>query len=279
VGAGRRLIACSRMYNLTPEIAAAWARLFAWVAERSGVALDIVDHPAPAPLEDLWARGDMGCVFMCGWPYAMAAPRPLLLVAPVPFPARYGGRPVYFTDLIVRRDSPYRTLADTFGGRVAWTVEHSHSGFNAPRHHLLPHLGPGRTSLYAASVGPLVSPVRVLQAILDGDADVGPLDSMALDLWRAHAPERVASIRVLDTTAAATRGGQGAAAVGRPGNGKPVARGAARGARRAGTGGRPADIVVAALRRGRSRRLRGAQPPGRSSGCRGLSRAGVRRMR
>ena len=38
----------------------------------------------------------------------------------------------------MRKDAPYEGLADTFGGAGRWTVEHSHSGFNALRHHLLP---------------------------------------------------------------------------------------------------------------------------------------------
>lgn len=197
------MIACSRMYNLAPEIKAAWTHLFAWLSDLTGETLEVIDHPAPEPLEALWARPDMGCVFMCGWPYAMADPRPVLLAAPVPAPARYGGRPVYVTDLIVRDDSPYCTLADTFGGRVGWTVEHSHSGFNAPRHHLLWYRTPDCPALYTGSIGPLTSPRRVLAAVIEGEIDVGPIDGFALDLLRRHAPDDVAPVRVVETTAAA----------------------------------------------------------------------------
>ena len=44
------LIACSRLYNAAPGVKAAWDRLFAFVAERSGIAPDIVDHLVPASL-------------------------------------------------------------------------------------------------------------------------------------------------------------------------------------------------------------------------------------
>lgn len=194
------MIACSRMYNVAPEVRAAWRTIFEWVASRSGVALDVIEHAAPAPLDDLWARDDMGCVFMCGWPWAMADRRPRLLAAPVPAPPRYGGRAVYFTDLVVRDDSPYRSLSDTFGGRLAWTIESSHSGYNALRHHLLRYRTPKRPTLYAESIGPLVSPIRALQSVIDGAADVAPLDSMCLDILRRHAPGRVAALRVIETT-------------------------------------------------------------------------------
>ena len=193
-------LACSRMYNIAPETRAAWGAIFAWAAGRAGVALEVIDHAPPAPLEDLWARADMGCVFMCGWPYAMAAPRPRLIAVPVPSPPRYGGEPVYFTDLVVRADSAYRGVADTFGGRLAWTADTSHSGYNAPRHHLLRYRTDQRPTLYGGTVGPLVTPIRALRSVIDGAADIAPLDSLCLDLLRHHAPERAAAVRVVETT-------------------------------------------------------------------------------
>jgi len=197
------LIACSRMYDVAPAARAAWTRLFRWLSAESGVSLEVVEHAAPAPLEALWARDDLGCVFMCGWPFARARPQPALIAAPVPAAARGGGRPVYVTDLVVRRDSPFKSLSDTFGGRVAWTARTSHSGFNALRHHLLAHLGAERRSLFAESVGPLTTPAAALEAVLCGAADVAPLDSFALDLMRLHCAERVREARVIESTAPA----------------------------------------------------------------------------
>ncbi|WP_299617469.1 phosphate/phosphite/phosphonate ABC transporter substrate-binding protein [Pelagibius sp.] len=197
------LIACARMYNVTETARQAWADLFAWVAETSGIALTAIDHPAPAPLETLWERADLGCAFMCGWPFSRARPQPLALAAPVPLGSRYRGQPVYFTDFIVRRDRGYRSLAETFGGRIAWTVETSHSGFNAPRHHLLAYRSAERPRLYSESLGPAVTPAQCLAWMADGRVDVAPMDSFALDLIARHEPERVAEIAVIESTAAA----------------------------------------------------------------------------
>ncbi|MDE0057443.1 MAG: PhnD/SsuA/transferrin family substrate-binding protein [Defluviicoccus sp.] len=197
------LIANSRMYNATPRVKAGWDRIFAFVGERSETALEIVDHAAPAPLETLWRRPDIGCVFMCGWPFAMADTKPRIVCAPVPRPPRYGGMPVYVTDFVVRADSTATTLEDTFGGRLAWTVDHSHSGYNAARHHLLRWRTDARPRLFAESVGPLFAPRAVIAAILDGRADVGPVDGWYLDLLRHNDPSAVADLRVVATTAAA----------------------------------------------------------------------------
>jgi ABC-type phosphate/phosphonate transport system substrate-binding protein len=192
------LIACSRMYDIAPAAREAWHVIFARVAALSGVALQPFVHMAPAPIEELWARPDMGCVFMCGWPWAMhAGPRPVPLAAPVPSPARYGGRPVYSSDFVVREDAPYGSLPDAFGGRLGWTVTHSHSGCNAPRHHLLRYAA---RFPFAGAIGPLVTPVAVAAAVREGRCEIGPMDGFAHDLLRRHAPDKVAGLRILEST-------------------------------------------------------------------------------
>jgi len=191
-------VANARMYAVTPQVQAAWQELFAWVARRSGVPLRYLDHAAPAPLEALWARPDLGVVFMCGFPFASAQPQPRLLAAPVPSPPRYRGQATYCTDFVVRADRPFRSLADTFGGRIGWTVGHSQSGYNAVRHHLA-ELGSG--GRYATWVGPLVTPRRVIDAVIDGMIDVGPLDSYVHDLLKWHEPATAAKLRTIESTA------------------------------------------------------------------------------
>jgi ABC-type phosphate/phosphonate transport system substrate-binding protein len=197
------LVANARMYAVTPRAASAWRELFLSVGQRAGVELQWIDHAFPAPLGELWSRPDLGCAFMCGFPFARSAHPPKLLVAPVPSPQRYGGKPVYFTDFIVRAPADFRTLEDTFGGRIGWTVEDSQSGFNAPRHHLLQFRRPVRPSLYKESVGPLITPRRVIEAVLENRIDVGPLDSYCHDLLRKHDPALTDRLRVVATTAAA----------------------------------------------------------------------------
>lgn len=194
------MIANARMYGVTPRVASAWRELFAWAGQRADVDLHWIDHAFPAPLGELWSRPDLGCAFMCGWPFARSNPQPKLIAAPVPSPARYGGRPVYFTDLVVRATSDFRTLEDTFGGRLGYTVEDSQSGYNAPRHHLLKFRRPVRPTLYKEAVGPLVTPRRVIEAVLDDRIDAGPLDSYVHDLLRRHAPDLASQLRVVATT-------------------------------------------------------------------------------
>jgi len=196
-------VASARMYSWSPSLTAAWQRLLEWVSARAGVSLEVLNLADPVSLDDLWAREDLGCVFMCGYPWALRSDRPHLLAAPVPSPPRYGGQPVYVTDFIVRADSAYRTLEDTFGGCLAYSAEHSHSGYNAARFHLLPYRSPSRPTLYGRLLGPLHRQVPVIDAEIEGRADVGPVAGYALDLLRRHGSERAARVRVVATTVTA----------------------------------------------------------------------------
>src|SRR3954452_19142324 len=61
---------------------------------------------------------------VCGLPYVERTRRGDCPVEPVAAPvvrgARYGGRPIYFSDVIVRRDSPFRRFADLRGRSWAY---------------------------------------------------------------------------------------------------------------------------------------------------------------
>lgn len=191
------------MYAVTPDVEAAWRGLLAKVAADADVALEYVPYPAPGPLEHLWSRPDLGAVLMCGYPIALRLAPVQPIAAPIPRAPWAAGRAVYRTDLIVRQDAPYRQLQDTFGGRAGWTVAHSHSGFNALRHHLLAYRTPQRPTLYREMVGDLVTARNVLDAVRERRIDVGPLDAYWHMLIAQHAPQVCEGVRVLSSTALA----------------------------------------------------------------------------
>lgn len=197
------LIGNARMYSVAQGATAAWRALLARVAADADVALDILDYPYPASLQALWERPDLGCVFMCGWPYAKEAhlaaapPRPVL-AAPVPLAAWSAGQPVYRAEFLVRADASAARLEDMFGTRYAFTARNSHSGYNAPRRMLAEHAA--RAPLFAAVVGPVGTPRRAVEAVLDGAADITAGDSYVFDLLRRHEPAMMAGTRILAAT-------------------------------------------------------------------------------
>jgi ABC-type phosphate/phosphonate transport system substrate-binding protein len=194
------LFANARMYSVSPAVAQAWQRLLTWMLARAALPWSVLDYPAPRPLNELWRRDDLGCALMCGLARAVSFPRAALIVAPVVDEPRYGGAPIYFTDIVVRADSSYGSLEDTFGARVGYTVRDSHSGYVALREYLLPYRVARGASLYADVIGSLVSPRAVVEALVAGRIDVGPLDSYAHDLIRANQPQLAARLRTIATT-------------------------------------------------------------------------------
>lgn len=194
------MFANARMYALNPALAAAWRELLQWVVRRAGVDAEVIDYPAPQPLPALWARADMGCAFMCGHPLSRAVPAPVVLAAPRPSPERYGGRPAYWTDLVVRAADGPATLDDAWGTRMAFTTPDSQSGYQAPRRFFAPFAAARGGRLFAATVGPLITPRGVVDALIDGRADIGPLDAYAHDLLRVHEPALAAQLRVVAST-------------------------------------------------------------------------------
>lgn len=194
------LVANARMYSISSEAALAWRRLFGWLSESSGVPLDIIDHAYPAALPDLWKRPDLGAAFVCGWPYASRLSHLPIVAAPVPHAARTAGRPLYWTDMVVRADRPFQRLEDTFGGRIGFTSKDSHSGFNAVRKLLMDYPHPEGAPLYASAIGPLITPRRSLESVLNGDTDVAPVDSYAHALLKRYCPALTSGVRTIAMT-------------------------------------------------------------------------------
>ncbi|RZL95618.1 MAG: phosphate ABC transporter substrate-binding protein [Variovorax sp.] len=195
-------VANARMYSATASARADWKELLAWVLARAGLAWEVIDYDAPAPLSALWAREDLGLAMMCGLPFSQRTQRPTLVAAPLPSPTRYGGRPIYFTDIVVRADAKFERLEDTFGGVVGYTLADSMSGGVAFRNHLAPYRATHGPRLYRQAVGNLIHARGVIEALAAGTIDVGPLDSYYHDLLRKNEPALAKQVRIVASTGA-----------------------------------------------------------------------------
>jgi len=191
------MLANARMYSVTPIAAAAWREVIGWATRKAGVPVEFVEHAAPKLLSDLWARDDLGVVQMCGLPASLRKPAPTILAAPQPSLPRYGEKAVYMSDIAVKADSRFRTLEDTFGGVAGYTLKDSQSGYFAFRTLLLTK-HPG--AKYREIVGGLLNPRGVIQALVTGKIDVGPLDGYVFDLIRAGDPQFASQVRVVAVT-------------------------------------------------------------------------------
>jgi len=146
------------------------------------------------------ADGAVDIGWVCGSYYVkfMARPNPAieLLVAPVMAGARYGDRPVYFSDVVVRADSPFRRFDDLHG--VTWAINEpgSHSGYGAVALYL------NRLGLDWGYFGRIVvsgAHRRSLEQILAGEVDASAIDSTVLEEALRREPDLADRIRVIAT--------------------------------------------------------------------------------
>jgi ABC-type phosphate/phosphonate transport system substrate-binding protein len=193
------MIANARMYSVSPEAAELWRRLLAAVIEHAGLDVTLLEHTAPAPINELWQRPDKAAVFMCGLPFSRSDPRPELVAAPVPSPPDFGGLPQYWSEMVVRKDSGLQTIQDTFGGRIALTVPDSQSGCLAALYYLM--TAGDRFPLYGEVITPRVTPLGAMSAVIEGAADVAPIDSYAFCLLQKYRRNLTSQLRSVGRTA------------------------------------------------------------------------------
>ena len=156
----------------------------------------------PTPDTDPFASGRADLAFVCGPSYSLlrsaGARVELIAAAPVFDDPRNGGRPVYFSDVIVPAGHPARRLADLRGGRWAYNDRESLSGW----HRMLERLagmGFGDPEAFYSRVIPSGAHVRSIELVASGGADVSAVDSNALLLARRRDPALSARVRVLES--------------------------------------------------------------------------------
>jgi phosphonate transport system substrate-binding protein len=150
--------------------------------------------------ERLFDAGRIHILWLCGLPYIEKSRRAdvkmELLAVPVPTGLRYGGRPVYFSDVVVKRDSPFNSFEHLRGATWAYNEPRSHSGYNVVRAHLaFRGEGPGFFREVIESGAHRVS----LDLVLASRVDASAIDSTVMDWIRAERPEVNDQIRVIES--------------------------------------------------------------------------------
>ncbi len=114
-----------------------------------------------------------------------------LLPLPVPLDPRAAGRPVYFADVVVRADSPFRTFDDLRGGRWAYNDRNSKSGWFT----MLERIAPLPPESFFAGILSSGSHLQSLARVADGSVDAAAIDSNVLALHSHRHP----GLRVLES--------------------------------------------------------------------------------
>lgn len=118
------------------------------------------------------------------------------LAAPVLQGERYRNQPIYFSDVIVRKDSPYRTFADLRGCSWAYNEPHSQSGYGITRFRLVQM---GETCGYFGRVVEAGWHETAVRLVHDGEVAASAIDSQVLEVALREQPELAEGLRVIDS--------------------------------------------------------------------------------
>ena len=139
------------------------------------------------------ARADVG--FLCAPSFRYLQPNVDLLPVPVPLDSRAGGKPVYFSDVIVPVSSTATSLAGLRGRRWAYNDRNSKSGWFA----LVERIAPEWPDGYFSSLIAAGSHIQAINLVASGAADAAAIDSNVLRLQIAERPALASRIRVMDS--------------------------------------------------------------------------------
>ena len=172
-----------------------YQRIAAYLSERAGVRASLVAGVPWQEQERMLDQGRAEVGFICGLPYTRKTAQVELLAAPVMRAARYQGRPIYFSDVIVRRDSPFCSFADLRGATWAYNDPGSFSGYAV----LCAHLAAlGETGDYFGRLVESGAHLRSLELIATGAVDAAAIDSVVLELEYKRRPALAAQLRAVE---------------------------------------------------------------------------------
>jgi phosphonate transport system substrate-binding protein len=184
---------------LAPNMFPVYAFIARYVQARLGVPTELI---VGSSYERLSEQADVS--FLCGLAYVelRRLGEPIEpLAAPLLRGSRYGGRPVYFSDVIVHRDSSFRSFADLRGCSWAFNEPYSHSGPGITCYRLV-EMGEGRD--YFGRIIQTGWHERSIRLVHAGKVDASAIDSHVLALTLHDHPELADGLRIIDTLGPST---------------------------------------------------------------------------
>ena len=186
---------------LAPSIMPVYEAVTAEVGRRLGIETELVvetDYEA-------CAKDKNEVCFVCSLPYieferqgiSPAVP----LAAPVLEGDRYADRPIYYSDVIVHRDSPFSSFLDLRGQSWAYNEPLSHSGYGITRYHLVKL---GETHGFFGSVVEAGFHEEAIRMVAAGEVDASAIDCQVLAVALRDDPALARSLRIVDALGPST---------------------------------------------------------------------------
>jgi phosphonate transport system substrate-binding protein len=186
---------------LAPNVLPLYEAVTEEVGRRLGIATDLTVETS----YDACERDEHEVCFVCSLPYVTFERRGISPAVPVAAPVlrgeRYRERPIYFSDVIVHRDSSSRSFSDLRGRSWAYNEPLSHSGYGITRYHLLRM---GETNGFFGRVVEAGFHETAIRMVADGRVEGSAIDSQVLAVALRDDPPLRASLRVIDSLGPST---------------------------------------------------------------------------
>jgi phosphate/phosphite/phosphonate ABC transporter binding protein len=179
---------------LAPNMLPVYRCLAERISDRLGQPVELV----VATSFDQFERGEADLGVICGLPYVWLAdrhPSPVEpLAAPVLHGARYGGRPIYYSDVIVRHDSPISRVEELEGRSWAYNEPASHSGHTVTLYSLV---AMGAQPGFLGRVVEAGFHQRAIRLVAAGAVDAAAIDSQVLAIELRDHPRLADGLRLI----------------------------------------------------------------------------------
>jgi ABC-type phosphate/phosphonate transport system substrate-binding protein len=186
---------------LAPNVLSVYEAVTEEVGRRLGIDTELVVETS---YESCQADVNEVC-FVCSLPYVTFEREGTSPADPVAAPIlageRYGGRPIYFSDVIVHRDSAFRSFMDLRGRSWAYNEPLSHSGYGITRYHLVQL---GETEGFFGEVIEAGFHEESIRLVAKGEVDGSAIDSQVLAVAMRDDPELQDSLRIVDALGPST---------------------------------------------------------------------------
>jgi phosphonate transport system substrate-binding protein len=181
---------------LAPNLFPVYELITHAISQRLGWPAELVVGSTEADLD-----GSTDVCFLCGLLYIQKAHLLEPIAAPVIKGERYGGRPIYFSEIIVRADSPFQSFADLRGRSWAYNEPNSQSGYGIIRHHLLQL---DETMGFFGSIVEAGWHERSIHLVRSGQVHASAIDSHVLAVAMRDDPDLAADLRIIGTLGPST---------------------------------------------------------------------------
>ena len=151
-------------------------------------------------------RNDVNDIcFVCSLPYVMFEREGVSPAEPIAAPVlqgeRYGGRPIYFSDVIVHRDSDARSFMDLRDRSWSFNDPLSQSGYGITRYHML---SIGEIDGFFSEVINAGFHEESIRMVADGRVDASAIDSQVLAIEMRDQPELTDHLKIIDSLGPST---------------------------------------------------------------------------